>query len=200
MTVKPIQELNSKKLSEMCKIILSGTPKTSVPEYWNGNIKWITPTDITKINGRYIYDTERKITSEGISNSSAKVLKKHTIIISSRGTVGSLCILPSEMSCNQSCYALEVFPKSVRPLYLFYILKNLKNKYTQISNGTVFDTITMSTFDEIKIHLPPLDKQDKIIAKLDALDTTIENLQKQNKILEQIAQTVFKSWFVDLFA
>ena len=153
-------------LSQICKLILSGTPKTSVPEYWNGDIKWVTPADITKLNDRYIHNTERKITKEGIENSSAKLLKKNTIIISARGTVGELCIIPSEMSCNQSCYALEVFPEIVRPLYLFYILKNLKTLYTQISHGTTFDTITKTTFDEIKINLPSLDEQDKLIPKI----------------------------------
>ena len=66
-------------LSQICKIILSGTPKTSVSKYWNGDIKWVTPSDITKINERYIHDTERKITKVGIENSSAKLLKKNTI-------------------------------------------------------------------------------------------------------------------------
>ena len=184
-------------LSQICKIILSGTPKTSVSKYWNGDIKWVTPSDITKINERYIHDTERKITKVGIENSSAKLLKKNTIIISARGTVGELCIIPSEMSCNQSCYALEVFSEIVRPLYLFYVLKNLKSTYDQIAHGTTFDTITKITFDEIEINLPSLDEQDKLIPKLDSLDSQIENLQNQNKILEQISQAVFKSWFID---
>ena len=197
MKSKQIQEFSSKKLSEICKIILSGTPKTSASKYWNGDIKWVTPTDIAKINERYIHDTERKITKEGIKNSSAKLLKKDTIIISSRGTVGELCLIPFEMSCNQSCYALEVIPEFLRPLYLFYILKSLKKVYAQIAHGTIFDTITKTTFDEIKIDLPSLAEQDKLIPKLDTLDSKIENLQKQNKILEQIAQTIFKSWFVD---
>ena len=197
MKTKQVSESNHKKLSEICKIILSGTPKTSIPEYWNGDINWITPTDITKINKRYIYNTERKITKEGILNSSAKLLKKDTIVISARGTVGKLCIVPSEMSCNQSCYALESISELVRPLYLFYVLKNLKNVYSQIAHGTTFDTITMATFDEIKITLPSLDEQDKLIPKLDMLDSKIENLQKQNKVLEQIAHSIFKSWFVD---
>ena len=197
MKTKQVSESNHKKLSEICKIILSGTPKTSIPEYWNGDINWITPTDITKINKRYIYNTERKITKEGILNSSAKLLKKDTIVISARGTVGKLCIVPSEMSCNQSCYALESISELVRPLYLFYVLKNLKNVYSQIAHGTTFDTITMATFDEIKITLPSLDEQDKLIPKLDMLDSKIENLQKQNQILEQIIQSIFKSWFID---
>ncbi len=202
MTTKQVQEFKETEigkipLSQICKIILSGTPKTSVSEYWEGDVKWVTPTDITKLNERYIHDTERKITRKGIKNSSAKLLKKDTIIISARGTVGELCIIPSEMSCNQSCYALEVLSEMVIPLYLFYILKNLKRLYSQIAHGTTFDTITKITFDEIKINLPPLDKQDKIIPKLDNLDSKIENLQKQNKILEQTAQAIFKSWFVD---
>ena len=184
-------------LSQICKIVLSGTPKTSVPEYWNGDIKWVTPADITKLNDRYIFDTEKKITKDGIENSSAKLLKKNSIIISARGTVGELCIISSEMSCNQSCYALEGIPELVRNLYLFYILKNLKTLYAQIAHGTTFDTITKITFDQIKINLPSLDEQDKLIPKLDNIDCKIELLQNQNKILEQMAQAIFKSWFID---
>ena len=185
------------QLSQICKIILSGTPKTSISEYWHGNIKWVTPTDITNINHRYIQNTERTISEKGIQNSPAKLLDRDTIIISARGTVGELCILPFEMSCNQSCYALKPDLKLVKPLYLFYVLKNLKNHYSQIAHGTTFDTITKSTFDEIKINLHSLKEQEKIVNYLDHLDSQIENLQKQNKILEQIAHTIFKSWFVD---
>ena len=185
------------QLSQICKIILSGTPKTSVSEYWHGNIKWVTPTDITNINQRYIQNTERTISEKGIQNSSAKLLDKNTIIISARGTVGELCILPFEMSCNQSCYALKPDLKLVKPMYLFYVLKNLKNYYSQIAHGTTFDTITKSAFDEIKINLHSLKEQEKIVNHLDYLDSQIENLQKQNKILEQIARAIFKSWFVD---
>ena len=101
------------------------------------------------------------------------------------------------MSCNQSCYALKPDLKLVKPLYLFYVLKNLKSYYNQIAHGTTFDTITKSTFDEIKINLHSLQEQEKIINHLDHLDSQIENLQKQNKILEQIAQAIFKSWFID---
>ena len=87
-------------------LIGGGTPKTSNPDYWDGDIPWISVKDF---NGerRYVGDTEKKITKLGLENSSTKILSKDDIIISARGTVGELAIIPSDMAFNQSCYGLR---------------------------------------------------------------------------------------------
>ena len=182
-------------VSSICEIILSGTPKTSVPEYWNGNINWATAKDVANCSERFIKDTEKTISELGVKNSAAKILPKDSIIISARGTVGKICITPRKMSCNQSCYGLIPKKHIIRPLYLYYSLRNLQ--YSQVVYGTIFDTITTKTFDELTLTIPELTTQDKILQYISKLDDLIECKQQENKILEKIAQTIFKSWFVD---
>jgi len=182
-------------ISSICDIVLSGTPKTSTPEYWNGDIKWITVKDIVNKSGRFIENTEKAITKLGINNSAAKILPKNTVIISARGTVGKLCLIPTEMSCNQSCYGLISNLEIIRPLFLYYSLEN--SSYDNFVYGSVFDTITRKTFNELKILVPSLELQDKIIDQLGNLDNQIELLKKQNQILEKIIQLIFKSWFLN---
>ncbi|MBR2556827.1 MAG: restriction endonuclease subunit S, partial [Methanobrevibacter sp.] len=99
-------EWESKSFSELVDIIGGGTPKTSVEEYWNGNIPWISIKDFN--NGqKYVLTTEKTITELGLNNSSTKILEKEDIIISARGTVGEVAMIKYEMAFNQSCYGLR---------------------------------------------------------------------------------------------
>jgi len=183
-------------ISKITDIIIGGTPKTNVKEYWGGNIKWASAKDISNCNGRYIYETEKTITQEGLENSAAKLLPKNTIVITSRGTVGEMRLLPFPMSFNQTCYGL-ITKEEVDALFLFYKLKTLLGKINSLSYGTVFDTITKKTFDDLRIVLPPFPEQKKIASILGTLDDKIELNYEMNKTLEKIAQAIFKSWFVD---
>lgn len=183
------------KLTEIMDLIGGGTPKTSNPDYWDGDIPWISVKDF---NGerRYVGDTEKKITKLGLENSSTKILSKGDIIISARGTVGELAIIPSDMAFNQSCYGLRA-KDFVDSCFLFYLLKQSVNILKHNTHGSVFDTITRETFENISVKLPPLPTQQKIATILSSLDDKIELNNKINDILEQQAQAIFKSWFVD---
>lgn len=183
------------KLSEIMDLIGGGTPKTSNPDYWNGDIPWISVKDF---NGdrRYVEETEKKISELGLKNSSTKILSKGDIIISARGTVGELAIIPSDMAFNQSCYGLRA-KDFVNPTFLYYLLKESVNVLKHNTHGSVFDTITRDTFNGISINLPPLPTQQKIAQILSSLDDKIELNNKINANLEQQAQALFKSWFVD---
>ena len=183
------------KLSEIMTLIGGGTPKTSNPDYWDGNIPWISVKDF---NGerRYVTTTEKKITKLGLENSSTKLLSKGDIIISARGTVGELAIISSEMAFNQSCYGLRA-KDFVDSTFLYYLLKQSVCVLQHNTHGSVFDTITRDTFDGITINLPPLATQQKIATILSSLDDKIELNNKINDNLEQQAQAIFKSWFVD---
>lgn len=140
------------RLSEAFSIISGGTPKTSNPSYWNGNIPWISIKDFVSVN-RYIGLTEKTITQDGLYNSATNLLHKDDIIISARGTVGEIALIPYDMSFNQSCYGLRT-KGIISPLYLFYWLKGNKDKLLQNVHGAVFDTITKNTFDSIEIDVP----------------------------------------------
>ena len=178
-----MEEWKECKLSEIMDLIGGGTPKTSNPDYWGGDIPWISVKDF---NGerRYVGDTEKKITKLGLENSSTKILSKGDIIISARGTVGELAIIPSDMAFNQSCYGLRA-KDFVDSCFLYYLLKQSVNILKHNTHGSVFDTITRETFENISVKLPPLPTQQKIAAILSSLDDKIELNNKINTNLEQ---------------
>ena len=112
-------EWDIRTISQVADIFLGGTPKTSMDEYWGGDVKWASAKDISNCNSRYIYETERRITKEGVEDSSAKILPKDTIILTSRGTVGKVALLPESMSFNQTCYGLKA-KDDADALFLYY--------------------------------------------------------------------------------
>ena len=183
------------RLSDIMDIISGGTPKTSVPEYWSGNIPWLSVADFNNVN-RYVYDTEKHISELGLKNSSTKILKKGQLIISARGTVGALAQLKRDMAFNQSCYGLNANSLTTND-FLFYLLKYCIAELKQQSSGGVFDTIIRETFDNISVFLPPLPEQKAIAEVLSSLDDKIDLLTRQNKTLEDLAQAYFRKWFIE---
>ncbi len=161
------------KLSEIMDVIGGGTPKTNNPEYWNGNIPWLSVKDFNN-DYRYVYKTEKTITQAGLDNSSTKMLKRNDSIISARGTVGEMAMIPFSMTFNQSCYGLRAKKGIVDAEYLYYLIKHnvivLKNN----THGSVFDTITRNTFDSIEVELPSIQKQIIIVSILQKFDDKIE--------------------------
>ncbi len=184
------------KISDIADVIGGGTPKTSVDEYWNGDIPWLSVVDFNT-GRKYVSKTEKTITQLGLENSSTKLLKANDIIISARGTVGALAMLSLPMAFNQSCYGMRAKEDITTSDYLFYLLKNTVKQLQQASYGAVFDTITRNTFDETEVSLPPLKEQKAIAKVLSSLDDKIDLLHRQNQTLEALAQTLFRQWFVE---
>lgn len=183
------------KLSEIMDLIGGGTPKTSVPEYWGGDIPWLSVKDFNN-DLRYVYKTEKTITEEGLKNSSTKMLYRDDSIISARGTVGEMAMIPFPMAFNQSCYGLRAKRNIVDPTFLYYLVKYNVRILQKNTHGSVFDTITRDTFSGIDIDIPPIDAQRKIAGILRDLDDKIELNMKLNENLQQQAQALFNSWFL----
>lgn len=103
-----ISELNLHQIpvSEVATVSIGGTPSRDRSEYWEGTIQWVTAKDIAKNNTRYLYESQESITDLGLARSSAKIVPRNTILITSRGTVGALAQLGKEMAFNQTCYAI----------------------------------------------------------------------------------------------
>ena len=161
------------KLSEVMELIGGGTPKTSKPEYWNGDIPWISVKDFN--NGlRYVYKTEKSITKLGLEKSSTKLLQRGDVIISARGTVGEIATVPLSMAFNQSCYGLRARTGIVTSDYLYYLIKYNVSVLKMNTHGSVFDTITRNTFDNIEVELPSIEIQEKIASILSDYDEKIE--------------------------
>ncbi len=161
------------KLSELMDIIGGGTPKTSKAEYWNGDIPWLSVKDFNN-DCRYVYETEKSITKEGLENSSTKLLDKGDMIISARGTVGEIASIPYSMAFNQSCYGLRARDNLITSDYLYYLIKHKIAILKKKTHGSVFATITKETFDSIDVDIPDLDKQKRIASLFSVLDAKIE--------------------------
>jgi len=184
------------KLSEILNLVGGGTPKTFVSKYWNGNVPWLSVVDFGNSN-KYVYKTEKTITEKGLNESSTKVLKAGQIIISARGTVGALAMLGRDMAFNQSCYGIYANEKTTND-FLYYLLKDSISRIKKNAHGAVFDTITKQTFENIDIAIPEdKSEQNQIAQILSSLDDKIEVLQQMNQTLENIAQAIFKEWFVN---
>lgn len=184
------------KLSDAIDIIGGGTPKRSVPEYWEGDIPWLSVKDFND-EYRHVDSTAETISALGLENSSTKLLDKGYIIISARGTVGALAQLSRPMAFNQSCYGINAKVDYLINDFLYYLLKYSVGDLQQITHGAVFDTITRDTFQEVTVNLPPLPEQRAIAHILGSLDDKIELNRRMNATLEGIARTLFTSWFVD---
>lgn len=182
-------------LIDIVELIGGGTPKTSKAEYWGGNINWLSVKDFNNEN-RYVYSTEKTITEEGLRNSSTKLLQKDDIIISARGTVGEMAMIPFPMAFNQSCYGIRA-KESIDNTFLYYLIKNSVRKLKAMTHGSVFDTITRDTFANIEVAIPDKETQHCIAKILGDIDDKIENNQRINNNLFDQMQALYKAWFVD---
>lgn len=183
-------------LSSVLNIKGGGTPKTSNDDYWNGSIPWLSVVDFNN-DYRRVGSSEKSITELGLRNSSANILEKGQIIISARGTVGQLAQLSVPMAFNQSCYGLDGKSDLLENDFGYYLLKYSIDKIKSNSHGSVFDTITRATFDNLEVSIPPLPEQRAIASILSNLDDKIENNLAMNKTLEEMAMALYKHWFVD---
>lgn len=137
--------------SSKVDIMSGGTPKTSIPDYYNGRIPFYTPKDSD--GAFFAYKTQINITEGGLKNCNSRLYPPKTVIITARGTVGKTTILAVPMAMNQSCYALKM-KENDAPYYLFFALNNEIKALQTMANGGVFNTIIGKTFDSINIQIP----------------------------------------------
>jgi type I restriction enzyme S subunit len=185
------------KLKDIAEIINGGTPSTKNPEYWEGDISWITPKDLSTHSDKYISTGERSITRKGLDNSSAHLIPKNTILFSSRAPIGYIALAGRELSTNQGFKNFVCNEDIVDYNYLYYWLIKNTEKIEKRAMGSTFSEISKTAIGEISISLPPLPEQKRIANILSSFDNKIELLREQNKTLENIAQTIFKQWFID---
>ena len=159
---------------------------------------WITPKDMGKLKSIYVIDTYRKITNEGLKNSSAKILPANSIILSSRAPIGHLAINIKPISTNQGCKGL-VPHKKLSTLFLYYFLLNSIDLLISLGTGTTFKELSGSKLALVEIPLPSLAEQHTIIQKLDLLSTECKKLkviyQKKIKDLEELKKSILQKAF-----
>ena len=172
-------------LNDAIEILSGGTPRTSVSDYWDGDIPWYTAKDAPTLSDIFVVATERAITQAGVDNSSTKVLPTGTTIISARGTVGRLACLGIPMAMNQTCYGIR--GASGYPDYFTYW--NVRNTVSDLqarTHGTIFDTITRETFKIAETVLPPKDVADALeFAVNPAMKRILGNLNESRSLSHQ---------------
>ncbi|MEI6594165.1 MAG: restriction endonuclease subunit S [Bacteroidota bacterium] len=189
-----------KKLGDVCEIMNGGTPDTTVPKFWDGENLWITPKDMGKMKSIYVDDTLRKITEEGLKNSSAKILPINSIILSSRAPIGHLAINTKPISTNQGCKGL-VPKKGISTLYIYYFLSKSVDLLNSLGTGATFKELSGSKLGDIEIPLPPLPEQQRIVAILDEAFAAIakaktnaeQNLKNAKQLFESYLQSIFEN-------
>lgn len=181
------------RLGEICTVVSGTTPKSTQPEYWDGDLNWVTPAELTD-ESDIIYESQRKITQQAVSDSSLKPFPAGTVLLSSRAPIGKVAIAGTEMYCNQGFKNL-ICSEKIYNRYLYHFLKDKTTYLNSLGRGATFKEISKSIVENIEIPLPPLDKQRKIAAVLDKVSSLIAKRRQQLDKLDELV----KSRFIELF-
>ena len=160
---------------DVFRIESGGTPNTSKPEYWGGDIHWVTLVDLPAENLITVIDkTERTITKLGLDNSSAKLIPQNSVLISSRATIGRIAINKIELATNQGFKNIIIQDYSkISPNYLAYMLTSLVDRMKELGTGGTYKEISKSNLATLEIPLPPLEIQQEIVKELDGYQKII---------------------------
>ena len=180
-----------KKLGEVGKFIGGGTPNTTNPEYWDGEILWYTPTEIK--NGR-LNSSNRKITEQGLKNSSAKLLPKGAILITTRATIGDVTISEKVCTTNQGFQSLVVKDSEVNSFWFYWIIQH-KEELIKRASGSTFKEIGKNEIINIIAYSTKKQEQQKIADCLSSLDELIEATSRKVEILKEHKKGLMQQLF-----
>ena len=181
----------TKKLGEVCEIVLGGTPRTSVPEYWGGSIPWLTPGDMGKIQGLYVDKTSRTLTQKGLENGSS-LFPANSVVLSTRAPIGYVLINTVPMCTNQGCKTI-VPGSAIMPNFLAYNLIGRAIELNELGTGTTFKELATGVLKNIDIPILPLAEQKRIVAKIDAAFEKIDALKANAEKNLANAKELFQS-------
>jgi type I restriction enzyme S subunit len=184
------------KLTDVARLETGHTPSRRHPEYWDGDVPWIGIKDATGNHGRIINDTIQHVTQDGIDNSSARILPANTVCLSRTASVGYVVIMGKPMATSQD-FINWVCSDAIDYRYLAAVLFAENSSYSLFSHGTTHQTIYFPEAKAFHILLPPINLQTKIANVIWSINQKIELNRQINQTLEQMAQDIFKSWFVD---
>lgn len=184
------------RLGDVCSRVCSGgTPKSTNLSYYGGEIPWLNTKEI---DFNRIYSTEKTITESGLSNSSAKWIVPNTVTVAMYGaTAGKSCIVKVPMTTNQACCNLTINEEVADYEFIYYTLKNDYTTLASLANGGAQQNLNAQIIKDYVLQMPSLADQRRIASILSSLDRKIELNNKINADLEEMAQAIFKNWFVD---
>ena len=181
------------RLGDICEIVSGSTPKTCVKEYWDGDVKWITPAELT--DETYILtDSVRKITKLGVKETGLTPLPEGTVILSSRAPIGKVAIAGCDMYCNQGFKNL-ICSERIDNRYLYWFLKGNTKFLNSLGRGATFKEISKTIVENIEINVPNKEVQRQVVSNLEKVSKIIQ-LRKQ-ELVE--FDNLIKARFVEMF-
>ena len=181
------------KLGDICEIVSGSTPKTTIEEYWDGDVKWITPAELNE-NVYIINDSVRKITKLAVEKTGLSSFPEGTVILSTRAPIGKVAIAGCEMYCNQGFKNL-ICSEKIFNKYLYWFLKGNTMFLNSLGRGATFKEISKAIVSEIEINVPEIEEQHEIVKILEKVNTIIRFRKQELLVLD----TLVKARFVEMF-
>lgn len=175
--VKEPEDWERKTVGDCSLILQGGTPSTLIGKYWDGDVTWVTPSDISRLTGMWITNSERNLSPAGIAHSSAVILPEKTILLCTRATIGALALTTRPMATNQGFKNLVCKP-GVDPVFLAYLLTTKTDEMKALSVGTTFLELSKKNLSEIPLRVPPHSEQRAIAEVLSGFDEHLANLDE----------------------
>lgn len=183
------------KLGEICEIISGSTPKTGIPEYWDGTQKWITPAELNE-DTYIITDSIRKLTELGVEKAGLSSFPEGTVILSSRAPIGKVAIAGCEMYCNQGFKNL-ICSEKINNHYLYWFLKGRTEYLNSLGRGATFKEISKQIVSNIEIDVPPIEQQKRAVNQLEKANAIIQLRKQQLQKLDELVKARFVEMFGD---
>lgn len=182
------------RIDTVTKVVSGGTPSTQNSEYWDGDIIWLTPKDLSGYNSMYISKGERNITDLGYKKSSAQMMPKGSVLFTSRAPIGYVAIADTDLCTNQG-FKSFIPTEAIKSEYLYQLLKMSKEKIINMSSGATFKEISGGRIKELKIPLPPIELQEQFAQKVIKIEAYIKEQQEELKKAKQMFQSLLHHAF-----
>mgnify|MGYP001940759011 CR=1 FL=1 len=181
------------KVKDVATIVSGATPKSAVKEYWNGNIPWLTPKDLSINPSMYTSRGERSITKEGYNSSSTKLVPKGSVLLTSRAPVGYVTIANNEICTNQGFKNLVFKNENNVPEFWYYLLSFHTPLLQRVSGGSTFKELSKTTLESLSFIIPPLPVQQLIVTVMQSIDEHIANMDAYVSSLEALRTNTLNS-------
>lgn len=183
------------KLGEICEIVSGSTPKTGVAEYWDGDVKWITPAELND-ESYIISDSVRKITEQAVKKTGLTSFPAGTVILSSRAPIGKVAIAGCEMYCNQGFKNL-ICSEKINNRYLYWFLKGNTEYLNSLGRGATFKEISKQIVSAIEINVPDISRQEEVVCQLEKVSKIIQLRKQELQKLDELIKARFVEMFGD---
>jgi len=169
------------KLGDISQIINGSTPNTNIDEFWNGDIIWVTPKDLGRLNNKEIHTSERKITAKGYNSANLTIIPPNCIVLSTRAPIGYIAITKNELCFNQGCKGI-VPNENVFTDFLYYYLFFIRESLEILGSGSIFKELSLTNLQKVDVLLPPLVEQKRIVK---IIETKLATVEKAKKLIDE---------------